>query len=487
MKLSSFSSFWHKHPALFLGLALLMGTAMQLHWNPMYIAILFGLLAPLSQQQRLLFLGCAGLSFALTFSRVNEITLPQEKLSGKGVFHPEKLKFHNSPFNRSLLYQGVLLSFTSDEGVCYENLPCQLFLANNRKREKADCDYLIEGTLLQKDTYAFVLKPNKLVPWEKIDHTFSVAEMRFLAKQSLSNDLKRKIKDKESATLLSALATGEVDERMLTLEFGKVGIQHILAISGFHFALITLFLGSILRLLLPYRISLIALFLFLTLYYAFLGDAPSIQRAYIAISLLLFARYFKLSTSGLNALGVGLMVEVLLNPRVVLELSFQLSFLCTLAILLFYPLVSHYLQYLLPKRPFYKMIQCHRLDQHAYIAAGWIREALALNLAVHFISLPVLLFLFHKFPYLSLAYNLFFPACLSLSLLLLCSALLLPFASHFIHAINNQWTSALLSLTSHPPAALDFSLRCNTLPLSFVLLFLFASFSCAIAFQERLK
>ena len=49
------------------------------------------------------------------------------------------------------------------------------------------------------------------------------------------------------------------------------------------------------------------------------------------------------------------------------------------------------------------------LHQTGHLFSSLLRKALALNIAVHFVTLPVLLFIFLKFPWLSLLYNLFFP------------------------------------------------------------------------------
>jgi competence protein ComEC len=273
------------------------------------------------------------------------------------------------------------------------------------------------------------------------------------------------------------------------MEFGKVGLQHILAISGFHFALAAWFLNFILRLFFSCRISAVLLLMTLTLYYFFLGNAPSIQRAYIAIALICFGQIFVMRISGLNALGAGLIVELLFSPIVVTQLSFQLTFLCTLAILLFYPLMHRMVSVLLPERSYRDAVRMSFLDRHGYLLSALLRRALALNLAVHLISLPIVLFLFYKFPLLSIAYNLFFPACVSLSLLMLFAALLfapwLPIFSHAINVVNNAWTSMIMTLTSHPPAFLDFSIRTKSLSFPFILCFLSVSFFLGVIFYEK--
>lgn len=486
----AFSTFWGRNPALFFSLCLFLGTAASFR-SYRLLFLFFVLLCCTLQKKRTWIIAsiCFFGAYAATMYRCPKVVLPQEKISGKGIFHIDQVKTQSSPFNRSILYKGTLKRFETNEKKVYRDLPCNVYLPLYSKRPPANTDYEICGALFQKADHVFVLKPEKKSTWKAIPSFFNMSEWRFSVKQAVSTYLKKEIPDPQARSFLSALATGDIDERLLSMEFGKVGLQHILAISGFHFALIAWFLNFILRLFFPLRVGAALLLIALTLYYIFLGNAPSIQRAYIAIALIAFGQIFSLRTSGLNALGAGLIIELLFNPIVVTQLSFQLTFLCTLGILLFYPLMHQMMSILLPERSYRDAQQLSLLDRHGYLIAVLLRRSFALNLAVHLISLPVLLFLFHRFPLLSIAYNLFFPVCVSFSMLLLFAAFLfapwLPMLSHAIHALNNFWTSMMMTLTSHPPAFLDFSLRTKSLSFPFVVCFLFVSFFLGVFFYEK--
>ena len=129
------------------------------------------------------------------------------------------------------------------------------------------------------------------------------------------------------------------------------------------------------------------------------------------------------------------------------------------------------------------------LDQHGYLFASWIRESLSMNFAVHFVSLPALLFLFHKMPCLSLVYNLFFPFWTTIMLfLLIISLILFPFIpplGELLHHLNVSFTSAALELTSNPPAAFNYFLRVKTFPLTLLMLFLTAYLALGIYLQKE--
>ena len=423
-------------------------------------------------------------AFFSTPLRVPKTTLAESKITGTGHFHPETIKTQASAFHHSLLWKGTLRSFDR-----YSDLPCHIYLPLNAKLPKGHCDYAIEGSLEQKAEHLFVLKPTKNKEWKEIEGTHTLALLRHQMKQALKNQIKKEIRDKSAQTLLTALATVEIDERLLSLEFGKIGLQHILAISGFHFGLIALFLRGIFRSFLPPVCAYALLLVALTGYYLFLGNAPSIQRAYVAIALVILGKFFSLKISGLNALGAALLIEVGHAPLCCTELSFQLTFLCTLGILLFYAPMHALCKKVLPERTKTEIQELTPWKNHSYLLTSFLRKSLAINLSVTLISLPLLLHFFHRFPLLSLFYNLFFPACICLSLLLLCTALLLtpliPFVGHFLHSLNNGWTKTLLKITANPPAVFDFVLRTNRLDFISLIFFLTGGIFLAILFFER--
>lgn len=481
--------FWERCPALLLGISLLAGIAASLISLPLF-ALLFLAIA-LSAQKKGLFLLATALFAVAYFStplRAPLIQLPSEKIEGSARFSIDSLKMHASPFSRSLAYRGVLEEFSAADGTVYKNLPCTLFHSKTKLFPPANCTYQIEGTLLQKAQRQFVFKPKPRQQWTPLPNTRSFAQWRYETKQSIAGHLKKKIKDKGAQGLLIALATADSDDRTLKMQFGKIGLQHLLAISGFHFALAALFLQGIFHLLFPRTLGHLLLIAVLTLYYFYLGDAPSIQRAYIALTLFYTGRIFYWQITGLNALGAALCIELLINPLATLELGFQLSFLCTLAILLFYTPIHNTLTYLMPRRNKEQLLAMKVLDKHAYFISHFLRQSISINLAVSLISLPVVLYYFHQFPLLGLFYNLFIPLGVTLSLFLLFTALLLtplPLLSDLLHALNDSWTAALMRLASHPPAILQFTLRTNDLGQYAVLGLLCLAFFVGIFLSER--
>lgn len=490
---SPFIRFWEKHPALLLGILLLLGTAFFFNHHPVNLLVLSALLFPFAKQRQLwkktlFFFSIFFLSWVSASYRVPLVELAQPKIEGTAQFAISSVKNYQSPFHRSLTYKGELLSFQSEHGEIKKKIPCQIYLPISTKHPKADCNYMLTGTLVQKGEGQFVFKPKKNSQWNPIPATYSLAEIRYQAKRAVHAHLNKRIQNRSVSTFLNALATGDVDERTLSMEFSRIGIQHILTISGFHFALMALFLSLLLQLFLAPRLSAVALILLLSAYYLFLGDSPSVQRAWIAVTSFLIGKFFNLRITALNALGIGLCLAILMEPAVISHLGFILSFLCTLAILLLFPLMLPLCGLLLPPRSFSTANAMPHFDQWGYLIGTFIRQSLAINIAVHLACLPVLLHLFHRFPLLSLVYNLFFPFWVSISLLLLCAAGLFAFPcpplSQCLFTINEHWTSFALHITAHPPAVLDFVIRSKSLTYGSVLLFLSTLFMGAIFFTE---
>jgi len=426
-------------------------------------------------------------SFAYTTYKKPSYSFSEDSMEGIAYFSLSNIKTHSSPFQRSYLYEGTIRHFTTLDQRQASKLPCKIFLPIKQERPLGNGDYLVQGTLYKKGAAPFVFKPYPASAWQKVPSSFSLAEWRMQAKEGLRHFLKRKIHHEKVCAFFSAMATGEINERTLSLEFGKLGLPHILAISGFHFGLLAVFCGFFLRLFLSPKSAAIVLIFLLSGYFLFIGGAPSVQRAWIANTLFMCAPFFHRRARALNTLGIGLITAIFIDPLVICHLGFQLSFLCTAAILFLYPITEKTCEIVFPKRTL-KMASCMPMaHQYAYLLSVFFRKAIALTLAVHVVAIPVVLFLFHKFPLLSLVYNLFFPFWITISLFLFLLAVLiglpLPILGDLLHRFNTGFTSYLLDLAANPPAAFEFFLRDQNISLTFLVLYIFVIFTLSIVAQ----
>ncbi|MGE5195749.1 MAG: ComEC/Rec2 family competence protein, partial [Anaerolineae bacterium] len=161
----------------------------------------------------------------------------------------------------------------------------------------------------------------------------------------------------------------------------------------------------------------------------------------------------------------------------------------TFAILLAYNSLNTHLTYLLPKQRLKNVATLPLWHQHGCLLAAFFRQILALNLAVFIFTLPATLFLFGKFPLLSLIYNLFVPLGVAFSLFLLLLSnifsFFLPMLSQIFHALNSAFTAKLLILISNPPISLDISIEIKEFPFIALVITLCFSFHFFLFYREK--
>ncbi len=455
--------FWQRHPALLCGLTLLLST-------------LFVLKTPYAALPVLLFLdkkhvGIVTLLFLLPIAYLYQAyTFPPSGTSLNGTFSIQSIT-ESKGFPQGWVYRGLL---KTEKG----RLQCQI---RSKEHYKADRAYRVSGLAFTQNERFYYIKP---IHWEPIPHTFSFAEWRLHAKKWVQLYIERKIKGPRAALFLIGMVTGSLEDPMMLQEFGHLGLSHIMAISGFHFALLTLALHLILRLFLPPKPEALLLMGALTIYLLFIGESPSIQRAWIVAMVFLLGRLLERPPNPLNSLGVALCLAIALNPLSAITLSFQLSFLATGGILLFYKPLNQLLLLWIPKYPLKDIVERPLFWQHAYFFSALTREALALTLSVHLTLLPLLIAFFHTFSLNSLIYNLFFPFCASLALFLFLLGIL---TGGLLHPLNSWYCEHLLTLTESPPLLFKtFYIENTSVLLTIIyIIFLFISLICYNCYYDK--
>ncbi len=429
------NSFWREQPALLFGLSLLVGSSSYLFWDTPW-----NYLFPLLWSVYLLSLGAyAPLLFMLAGALYSFCLYGTPPSGDKAYFSIASVRSHATFFQKGFLYRGM--AFLDGR-----RIPCSVYMPE-KDRPKADCDYILTGKWQEKKPYDYRFRAKE---WTPVPKTWSLAELRYQMKERFRHLLTQKLSRPRTASFLSSLITGDVEDRSLRFEFSRLGLQHILAISGFHFAILIAFCSFFLGLFLSYRPKLIALLIAINVYFLFVGSLPAVQRSWLVAVLYLVGKLIGRHATGLNLLGVALTVDLLLDPLIRDHLGFQLSFLSCFGILFFLPLF--------PKR----------------------FAALATTLSVNIAILPLLLYHFHRFPLLSILYNLFFPFLVSAALFALLVSLLVhlffPFLSTPFFLLTDWFTAQLLDLAAYPPVALDYSLYVPSFPAWTIPLYLFLLF-----------
>jgi competence protein ComEC len=139
----------------------------------------------------------------------------------------------------------------------------------------------------------------------------------------------------DEAPLLDAMLIGEnsfLGRETLT-NFQRTGTYHVLVISGLKVAVLALVIFWLLRRMRANDFVASAATVLLTVAYAVLTDVGApVWRATLMLTLYLGARLLYRRKSILNTIGAAALVLLLVDPAALLGASFQLSFLCVLAI-----------------------------------------------------------------------------------------------------------------------------------------------------------
>ena len=146
------------------------------------------------------------------------------------------------------------------------------------------------------------------------------------------------ISDSQTGALLSALLLGERDylPDQLRLDFKRIGISHILALSGMHLAILSLGIGKLLSAFGIRKKSRLAIIsVFVLIYMALTGFSVSVVRA--GIMLIISSCLFILGKTkdSLTSLTVAVFIICLINPNAVFDISLQLSAFATFGIIAF--------------------------------------------------------------------------------------------------------------------------------------------------------
>ncbi|SHI93372.1 competence protein ComEC [Arenibacter nanhaiticus] len=199
---------------------------------------------------------------------------------------------------------------------------------------------------------------------------------------------------REELGVIQALLLGERNDlsQETNTHYKDAGAFHILALSGLHIGILLGLLHFLLKPLelLPKGKTIKLFIIVLCLWnFAFLaGLSASIIRAVTMFSFVAYALYLNRPTSNFNVLALSLLfILLLINPMLLFQVGFQLSYAAVFSIVLIFPKLQ---EFWTPKNWFLKK--------------GW--ELLSVSIAAQLGVLPISLFYFHQFPGLFFVSNL---------------------------------------------------------------------------------
>lgn len=184
-----------------------------------------------------------------------------------------------------------------------------------------------------------------------VTHTMSFAEVAIIetgkgnplvasllsVKHYLVSGIKAALPEPESA-LLAGLLVGEKQSlgEDITEAFRNAGVVHIIVLSGYNVALVINAVSFIVDSFLPRVAALSTAGIAIVAFALMTGASETTIRASVMALIVLLARFLHRPTDGIRVLLIAAAGMALLNPYLVLyDLSYQLSILATLGLILF--------------------------------------------------------------------------------------------------------------------------------------------------------
>jgi len=274
----------------------------------------------------------------------------------------------------------------------------ELIITGKLKTPTVFEDFNYKGYLAKDGIYSIIYYP-------KIKSTGrSFANPIYKVIYSFKNKIKQaieRIMPLPEIAILEALTLGSKRSlpENLKQQLNKVGLRHIVAISGMHImiicdALLIILIGLGLWKNQAFYLALLALGLFIIM----IGAPASAIRAGIMGGILLFAEKIGRLNSSARAVLFVACIMLIFNPLLLkFDVGFQLSFLAVLGIIYFKPIFSKLLDKLLPKK-IKNWIEKGKIRKKA-------KEVIPITLAAQVTTLPILVYNFGRIPIISLLAN----------------------------------------------------------------------------------
>ena len=139
----------------------------------------------------------------------------------------------------------------------------------------------------------------------------------------------------EDTAMLNAMLFGDRAglRHDLRLGFERTGSFHIFVVSGMHVALLAgMLFWTLRRLHAPQGVATVLTIAMTAAYAALTGFGVPVQRALLMTSVFLLARWLGRNAGVLQALGAAALAVLVVDPRALVEASFQMTFLVLIAV-----------------------------------------------------------------------------------------------------------------------------------------------------------
>jgi competence protein ComEC len=264
------------------------------------------------------------------------------------------------------------------------------------KTPSATQDFSYRAYLERQGVYSVIYHPTSVTRIASAQVSKFALGLEWL-RQNASRSIFTIFPQPESGLMAGILLGNDNDlPQSVKQAYQDTGTAHIIAISGFNMAILAgLFLMIFSRIMNRYWAGLLSMLL-LAVYAAFVGGSPSVVRAAIMAYIAFFGHLVGRKGGGMNALGLAAGLMLAVNPLLLWDASFQLSFAATAGLVLFAGPLQIGLEGFMAK---------HFSEQTAAQFSGPVSEFFLFSLAAQVTTLPVITMQFRRISLTSLLAN----------------------------------------------------------------------------------
>ncbi|OQA94823.1 MAG: ComEC family competence protein [Bacteroidetes bacterium ADurb.Bin217] len=288
-----------------------------------------------------------------------------------------------------------------------------IYLSANFKPIENDTSSTFDYANYMAQRYVYSTAYVSSKSWQRIGHTPTIMSVCNSVQLQVLELLRLSGLQQHNFELIAALVFGNKTflQADVKQDFSTAGAMHILAVSGLHVGIIAILLLYILQLIPNSRLVWLKQILCISGiwgYACITGLSPSVFRAACMFSLVCMSRLLNRNISTYNTLAAAACCMLVISPRALFEVGFQLSYLAVIGIVYF----GNKIQYLIPRS--------------SNIVWNYVWGIISVSIAVQITTVPITLYYFGFFPTYSLLTNIF---AIPLAFVLLAGAILFVLCS----------------------------------------------------------
>ncbi|MBN4062923.1 ComEC/Rec2 family competence protein [bacterium AH-315-G05] len=307
-----------------------------------------------------------------------------------------------------------------------------------------------QNTLTYLDGYDLYLKSNNIhvvlevnaehVHLIKTENKYSFTSLSLTFKKYVEKFFDSTIQDPYNNVVKSVLFgnQGYMSKEMLA-NYSRSGTAHIIAVSGLHIGIIVIILGKILEFAGMNKNNRLLFTMLLLFFYAYTLNFPtSVVRAGAMYLLYVVSYFTNRRYDSVNTLFLIAFVVLLVGPLSLFSVSFQLSFMATFSILVFYPIIYN------------------KLNKTPEV----LKKLLAVSISAQIGTIPIIAYHFNQISIISLLANLLIVPTIGLLISLAIVSVMVSLMSFHIASLISLITNGLLiyiDLTVSKLAEMPFS------------------------------